>query len=137
VYERLHQLQPHGHGFFTRLAFFGDIICSSQFPQGSILLLEKAPGDQLFGIWNSLSGGEQAQIYNECISAIRIMRSISIRLLDAGKHNILYDRETGKVTLHDFEAVVELDPSAQYTSLQPELGAIFGTTEMSPLIHGG
>lgn len=65
------------------------------------------------------------------------MRSISIRLVDAGKHNILYDRETGKVTLHDFEAVVELDPSTQYTSLHPELGAILGTTEMSRLIHGG
>ncbi|CAG8906122.1 unnamed protein product [Penicillium egyptiacum] len=137
VYERLRQLQPNGHDLFTCPAFFGDIICSSQFPQGSILLLEKVPGDQLFGIWKSLSGGEQAHIYNECISGIRIMRSISIRLLDAGKHNILYDRETGKVTLHDFEAVVELDPSAQYTSPHPELGAIFGATEMSGLIHDG
>jgi hypothetical protein len=125
-YERLHQNQPDGYHFFTRSVFFGGIIFSSQFPQGGCILhLEKVPGKQLLGIWNNLSEDEKEQIYNECISAIRVMRSISVRLWDAGMHSILYDRETARLTLYDFEGAVNLDPSAPYPLLELELGGIF------------
>ncbi|KAJ5664674.1 hypothetical protein N7462_011487 [Penicillium macrosclerotiorum] len=136
VYERLHQRQPTGSEFFTRLVFSGEIICSTHFPEGRILLLEKVPGKQLFGIWNTLSFAEKAHIYSQCSSAIQMLRSISIRLVDSGKHNVLYDRQSGKVTLVDFEAVVDLSGQA-WTSLKPELPSIFGVSGMSEFIHGG
>lgn len=136
VYERLHQRRPSGFGFFTRLVFFGDIICSTKFPSGNILLLEKVPGEQLFGTWNSLSSAEKAHIYSECKRAIQTLRSISIRLVDSGKHNILYDRMSEKVTLVDFEAVVDLGRE-QVTSLNPELASIFGVAGVSEFINGG
>lgn len=137
MYERLHGLRPSGFEFFTRLVFSGDIICSAKFPEGKILLLEKVPGEQLFGIWNSLPFAEKIHVFSECRSAIQTLRSISIRLVDAGRHNILYDRMSGKVTLVDFEAIVDLGGEEQVTSLNPELVSIFGVTGMSQLIHGG
>ncbi|KAJ5229439.1 hypothetical protein N7489_010147 [Penicillium chrysogenum] len=136
VYERLHELRPSGFERFTRLVFSGDIICSAQFPEGKILLLEKVPGEQLFGIWNSLPVAEKAHVFNECSSAIQTLRSISIRLLDSGRHNILYDRMSGKVTLVDFEAIDDLG-GVRVTSLNPELVSIFGVTGMSQFIHSG
>ena len=107
-----------------------------KFPKGRILLLDRVPGQQLFGIWNSLPFGEKALIYSECSSATQILRSISIRLVDSGKHNILYDRQSGKVTLVDFEAVVDLSGQT-WTSLNPELASIFGVSGMSEFIYGG
>lgn len=80
---------------------------------------------QLLGIWDNPSKDEKEQIYNECIRAIRIMRSISVHLWDAGMHNILYDRETARLTLYDFDDAVDLDPSAPYPFLELELGGIF------------
>ncbi|KAJ5867218.1 hypothetical protein N7534_001771 [Penicillium rubens] len=136
VYERLHELRPSGFERFTRLVFSGDIICSAQFPEGKILLLEKVPGEQLFGTWNSLPVAEKAHVFNECSSAIQTLRSISIRLLDSGRHNILYDRMSGKVTLVDFEAIDDLG-GVRVTSLNPELVSIFGVTGMSQFIHSG
>ena len=136
MYERLHELRPSGFECFTRLVFSGDIICSAQFPEGKILLLEKVPGEQLFGIWNSLPVAEKAHVFNECSSAIQSLRSISIRLLDPGRHNILYDRMSGKVTLVDFEAIDDLG-GVRVTSLNPELVSIFGVTGMSQFIHSG
>ena len=53
------------------------------------------------------------------------MQSISVRLWDAGMHNILYDDETARLTIYDFEDAVDLHPSAPYPFLEPELGAIF------------
>ncbi|KAJ5213600.1 hypothetical protein N7449_000769 [Penicillium cf. viridicatum] len=136
VYERLHELRLSGFECFTRPVFSGDIICSTKFPEGKILLLEKVPGEQLFGIWNSLPFAEKAHVFSECSSAIRTLRSISIRLLDSGRHNILYDRMSGKVTLVDFEAIDDLG-GEQVSSLNPELVSIFGVTGMSQFIHGG
>ncbi|KUM56964.1 hypothetical protein ACN42_g10237 [Penicillium freii] len=136
VYERLHELQPSGFECFTRPVFSGDIICSAKFPEGKILLLEKVAGEQLFGIWDSLPFAEKAHVFSECSTAIRTLRSISIRLLDSGRHNILYDRMSGKVTLVDFEAIDDLG-GQRVTSLNPELVSIFGVTGMSQFIHGG
>ncbi|CAI7564094.1 unnamed protein product [Penicillium glandicola] len=137
VYERLHELRPSGFEFFTRLVFSGDIICSSKFPEGRILLLEKVPGEQLLYLWNSLSFTEKAHVFRECSNAVRTLRSISIRLVDSGRHNVLYDRMSGKVTLVDLEAIVDLGAGEEVTSLNPELVSIFGATNMSQFIHGG
>lgn len=137
MYERLHELRPSGLETFTRVVFSGDIICSSKFPHGRILVLEKVPGERLFGIWDHLSFAEKAHVFRECSNAVRILRSISIRLVDAGRHNILYDRISGKVTLVDFEAVEDLGPGEQVTSLNPEMVSIFGVAGMSQFIHGG
>ncbi|KAJ5521665.1 hypothetical protein N7527_005780 [Penicillium freii] len=107
-----------GFECFTRPVFSGDIICSAKFPEGKILLLEKVAGEQLFGIWDSLPFAEKAHVFN------------------SGRHNILYDRMSGKVTLVDFEAIDDLG-GQRVTSLNPELVSIFGVTGMSQFIHGG
>lgn len=137
VYEQLHELQPNGFGFFTRLLFSGDIICSTKFPQGRILLLEKVLGDQLFGMWNSLSRLENVHILNECASAVGILRSICVRLLDSGKHNVLFDRQTKKTTLVDFEMIDLLRSPEEWPSLDPEMVSIFGGGDQTEHLHGG
>ncbi|KAJ9488839.1 hypothetical protein VN97_g4433 [Penicillium thymicola] len=114
VYERLHELRPSGFECFTRLVFSGEIICSAKFPEGKILILEKVPGEQLFYIWNSLLFAEKSRVFRKCSSAIRTLR--------------------GKVTLIDFEAIVDLS-GERVTSLNPELISIFGVTGMSQFIH--
>lgn len=136
MYERLRELGLSGLENFARVVFSGDIICSSKFPGGRILVLEKVPGEQLFGIWNHLSFAQKAHVFSECSSAIRTLRSISIRLVDAGRHNILYDRRSGKVTLVDFEAFEDLGTGERVTSLNPELVSIFGVAGISQFIHG-
>ncbi|KAJ5193773.1 hypothetical protein N7472_006239 [Penicillium cf. griseofulvum] len=135
VYERLHELRPSGFQSFARLVFSGDIICSAKFPEGRTLLLEKVPGEQLFDIWNRLLFAQMAHVFSESSSAIQALRSISIRQVDASRHNILYDRMNEKATLVDSEAVVELSVGEEVTSLNPELVLIFGVAGMSQFIH--
>lgn len=137
VYDKLYQLRPSGFGFFTELVFFGDIICSAKFTKGTIMLLKKVPGRQLADIWASLSSAEKIHTYSECSTAIRTLRSISICSLDAGMHNILFDRDTGTLTFIDFEVSREVHEPEIARSLNPELAAIFGFRDIGHLIHGG
>jgi hypothetical protein len=88
VYERLHELRPSGFEPFARLVFSGDIICSANFPEDRTLLLEKVSREQLFDIWNELPFAEKAQVFSECNSAIRMLRSIDIRQVDAAQHSL-------------------------------------------------
>lgn len=87
--------------------------------------MEKVPGKQLFGTRDTLSEDTKAQIYSEHITAIRVMRPISVLLWDAGMYNILYDCDKARLAFHDFEGPVDLDPSAPYPFLEPALGVIF------------
>jgi hypothetical protein len=61
-----------------------------------------------------------------------MLRSICILSVDSGKHNVLYDPPSRKVTLIDFEAVEDLRLGEQATvSFNHELAAICVFTGMS------
>jgi hypothetical protein len=70
--------------------------------------MEYRQGERLCDIWYMLNAAERAHIENECLKAIHALRAISIRLDDPGKHNVLYSRESGAVTLLDFEVAAPL-----------------------------
>lgn len=128
VYEKLTEHQPPNANVFPKLIGWSKIVCSSLFPAGHVLLLEKRPGVQLSKVWKDLTQDEKTHIKNECMKATRILRSISIRMADAGKHNVLFDRETGTVTLLDFE-LIGICEYPEDTGLEPEMSAILRDEE--------
>lgn len=68
----------------------------------------------------------------------RLGRPPSPWLIDFGKHSALYDFSNGKVTLIDFEAVVDLIlPEQAIVSLNPELISIFRVARIPPFIYCG
>jgi hypothetical protein len=135
VYERLSDSRPGGYDVFANPILSGDILCSSLFPTGRTLVLPYKDGRILAQIWNELSEQERNHVRAECEKAIRILRSLSIRVVDAGKHNILYARETGVVTMLDFETAIECPQSEHVPYL--ELESIFGDPVMRGHTTGG
>lgn len=124
VYERLETSQPDGCYFFPRCFARGKVVCSSLFPVGYAIVMEYREGERLSDIWHVLDAAEQAYVKMKCAEALQALREISIRLDDPGKHNILYARKSGTVTLLDFEVVA---PLAENTSIpiSYEMGIIF------------
>lgn len=129
VYERLTAAQSASANVFAKLIGWGRIVCSSLFPMGNTLVLEKRRGQVLSDVWPHLNLDERNHVQSECMKAIGILRSVSIRLADAGKHNVLFDRETRTVTLVDFEHIGFCEYPEDTTSLEPEMSAIFGDEE--------
>lgn len=109
VYYRLETDYPAGSYLFPKCIATGQIICSSPFPIGYVIVREYRDGQRLSDIWYMLNAAERAYVKNKCLKAIHALCAISIRLDDPGKHNILYARETKPVTLLDFEVAVPLD----------------------------
>ena len=62
----------------------GNITCSSPFPDGRALVLPYKDGQMLAYVWDGLN------VREECEQAIRILRSLSIYVPDAGKHIVRY-----------------------------------------------
>lgn len=120
---------------FANMILAGNIMCSSLFPQGRTLVLAYKDGQMLAHIWDDLNGQERAHVREECEKAVRILRSLSIYVPDTGKHNVLYDRATGAVTMHDFETGMERLPSEHLPYV--ELLSLFGDLEMRPRTSGG
>ncbi|KOS45861.1 hypothetical protein ACN38_g3188 [Penicillium nordicum] len=75
-------------------------------------------------IWDELSNRERTHVREECEKAIRILRSLSIHVPDAGKHNVLYQREIRTVTMLDFETAIECPQSEDVPYI--ELLSLFG-----------
>lgn len=113
----------------------GDIVCSSLFPEGRILVLAHKGGENLSHIWDSLVDRERLRVREECEKAIHILRSVSIYVPDAGKHNVLYNRDTGAVTMLDFETAIECLPSENLPFV--ELLLLFGDAVMRRRPSGG
>ncbi|KAJ5279315.1 hypothetical protein N7478_004687 [Penicillium angulare] len=109
VYERIWDSTPHGIHLFSRWLARGAIICSSVFPFGFALITEPKDGSRLDEIWHTLSETERIFIQSECLIAINALRQVSVRLDDAGQHNILYSRDTRTVTLLDFEVAQNVE----------------------------
>ncbi|KAJ5675358.1 hypothetical protein N7462_008255 [Penicillium macrosclerotiorum] len=126
VYDRIWTQRPAGLHNFTKWILRGEIVCSSIFPSGFALVLEHRDGVQLNRLWHTLSEVEQAHIQSECLDGIHALRQVTVRLDDAGMHNILYSRESGVVTLLDFENAREVE-SHSVIPAHHEMGAIFGS----------
>lgn len=92
VYEHLHQLKPEGFPFFPSVLGYGDIVSSSIFPTGHILIITFVEGEQLAGLWDQLDAAEKEHIRQECRKAVSVLRSLQVWLADSGKHNVLYSR---------------------------------------------
>lgn len=135
VYERLSDSRPGGYDVFANLILAGNILCSSLFPNGRALVLPYKDGQILAHIWDDLSDRERTHVREECEKAIRILRSLSIYVPDAGKHNVLYERETGAVTMLDFETAIECPQSEHMPYV--ELLSLFGDPMMRGHTSGG
>lgn len=56
-----------------------------------------------------------------------MLRRLGIYLLDSGPHNVLFDRESGRVTMIDFEQYrMCMDEKRKRSLDAPELVTIFG-----------
>lgn len=135
VYERLSASRPRGYNVFANMILAGNILCSSLFPHGRALVLPYKNGQTLAHIWHDLNDRERTYIREECEKAIRILRSLSIYIPDAGKHNVLYERETGAVTMLDFETAMECSQSEHMPYV--ELLSLFGDPIMRSHTSGG
>lgn len=135
VYERLLNSQPTGYGVFASMVLAGSILCSSLFPDGRALVLPYKDGQILSHIWDKLSDHERTHVREECEKAIRILRSLSVYVPDVGKHNVLYARETGKVTMLDFETARPCPPEDHMPYV--ELLSLFGDATMRGHTSGG
>ncbi|OOQ81584.1 hypothetical protein PEBR_42356 [Penicillium brasilianum] len=135
VYERLSHLRPRGYTVFANMILAGNIICSSLFPHGRALVLPHKNGQVLAYVWDNLSLHERTHVREECEKAINILRSISVYIPDSGKHNVLYDRDTGAVTMLDFETAMECLQSEHVPHV--ELLSLFGDSEMREHTSGG
>lgn len=98
-----------------------------------MLVLSYKDGQILADIWDDLNDRERLHVREACEKAVRILRSLSIRVPDAGKHNVLYERETGAVTMLDFETAMECSQDYPYV----ELRSLFGDATMLGGASGG
>ncbi|KAJ5959514.1 uncharacterized protein N7479_006664 [Penicillium vulpinum] len=109
VYNRIWAQQPAERRTFAKWISRGEIVCSTIFPSGYVLVLEQRAGMRLDRLWHDLSEGERAYIQSDCLNGIHTLRQVGFRLDDPGQHNILYDRDSRVVTLLDFESAQLLE----------------------------
>lgn len=142
VYKALHEKQPQGYSMFPKLVAYGQILFSSMFPDqlrasdswrgpedpiGHILILEKVDGKPLSDLWTELSSQEQQHVKEECYAAIATLRLLPVYIADAGKYNVLFSRQTKKVTMLDFETADVCDHAYPASNLlSPEMISLFG-----------
>ncbi|EHA21124.1 hypothetical protein ASPNIDRAFT_123131, partial [Aspergillus niger ATCC 1015] len=99
------------------------IWCFSLFPKGNILIISKVQGEPLTSQWTTLSPSSKPHIHSEVYKAIKVLRELSLVCIDAGMHNVLYDRVTNAVTMVDFELMQPVEPELVSPDL-PEMYAI-------------
>ncbi|KAJ5720218.1 uncharacterized protein N7483_008152 [Penicillium malachiteum] len=99
------------------------------------ITLSYQAGELLTNIWDSTSGHERTHVREECENVIRILRSLSIYVPDTGKHNVLYDRATGAVTMLDFGTAIPCAASEHIPYI--ELLSLFGDRVMCGHESGG
>lgn len=99
-------------------------------------MLEHKDGIRLDRLWHTLSRAERVNIQSQCLTSINALRQVTIRLDDAGMHNILYNRDSGVVTFLDFESAQEVE-SHSMIPVYHEMGAIFGSDVLIGRPSGG
>ncbi|KAJ5823076.1 hypothetical protein N7447_005416 [Penicillium robsamsonii] len=135
VYHRLETAHPAGCYLFPK-CIARQVVCSSLFPAGYVIIMEYREGERLSDIWYMLNVAERAYIENECLKAIHALREISIRLDDPGKHNVLYARESRAVTLIDFEVAAPLTVNT-FIPTSYEMRKIFNSSLLLTGEQGG
>ncbi|KAK2779973.1 hypothetical protein FQN53_001159 [Emmonsiellopsis sp. PD_33] len=137
VYEKLQEMHPEGYDVFASILAHGNIICSSLFPSGYILLLTTKEGEQVSQIWDQLENVDKNRIGDQCRRAVSFLRRIPVYSGDAGKHNLLYSVSSKTMTMLDFEAVGVPTPAEVAILDAPELYMIFGEVIMREPMIGG
>lgn len=125
------QPQPnasHDYPFFPTVLCYGEIVCSSLFPEGYIPVLSWVEGSPLSLHWpwprdNIKSDPAYNHIREQCREAVVVLRRLGIYQVDSGPHNVLFDRESGRVTMIDFE---QYGMGMEEIPLDAELLTIFG-----------
>lgn len=117
----VHGEQSQGYDFFPSLLAFGEIVCSSLFPSGSIMVLSRVGREPLDTLWSSLDRDERICVQNQCQKAITVIRGMKVYLQDAGQHNVLYSRESTRATMVDFEHYCQCTPKHLHNLEAPEL----------------
>ncbi|GKZ32069.1 hypothetical protein AbraIFM66950_001178 [Aspergillus brasiliensis] len=129
VYDRLDIKRPQGYDFFASILSHGHICCSSLLPKGYILVMTKAQGEPLTLQWSTLPESAKRHIRSEVYKAIKVIRELSLVCLDAGLHNVLYDRETNAVTMVDLELMQPVEPE----TVSPDLPAMYAIFREKPV----
>ncbi|KAK2792654.1 hypothetical protein FQN51_001626 [Onygenales sp. PD_10] len=137
VYEKLQEMHPEGYDVFASILAHGNIICSSLFPSGYILLLTTKEGEQVSQIWDQLENVDKNRIGDQCRRAVSFLRRIPVYSGDAGKHNLLYSVSSKTMTMLDFEAVGVPTPAEVAILDASELYMIFGEVVMREPMIGG
>jgi hypothetical protein len=106
------------------------------FQSGFALILEYRSGSKLYDIWHVLSPSERLNVQSQCLAGINAIRRVLFCLDDASMDNILYDRETGVVTLLDFEIAADME-SHIALRVTYEMRDIFGPSLMIGRPSGG
>ncbi|KAF3124337.1 hypothetical protein TWF703_000457 [Orbilia oligospora] len=87
-----------------KMLAFGDVMVSAELGRGHIIILTKEKGIPLdYQMIEEMSQEERDLIRQEVISAVSILRSIGARHGDPAPWNILWDRDSERVVMLDFE----------------------------------
>ena len=72
-------------------------------------MLSHVQGKPLLDFLLQLHVAEVDHVKRRCRSVVEILRDIGIWIGDCGVHNVLYNRQSCKVTLLDFEVIGDCD----------------------------
>lgn len=136
MYDAFYDRQPAGYSFFPSLLAYGEMVCSSLIPTGHILIISWVDGEQVSILWPALTDMERAQLFEQCRQAVVILRQLRIYMQDSGRHNVLFGRSSGQVTLVDFEHHGWCTERHLHNLEAPEILTIFGRSGMMNITNG-
>lgn len=125
MYELLEDKNPKGCPCFAKFFTAGKVCCSSLFPTGNILVIEKVKGIRLDEVWARLAEEKKDVIFSRVSQGVQKLRACGIFWVDAGLHNILYHEDGPQlaITIVDFELLQIFEEEVQSPV---ELASIFG-----------
>lgn len=97
------------------------------------MILSWVGGEPLNTLWSVLDRDERICVHSQCLKAITVIRGMKVYLQDAGQHNVLYSRESRRVTMIDFEHYGQCTPEHLQTLEAPELFDIVGDSWLKEL----
>lgn len=112
VYETIERRKANGVAVpdtFASCFFTGQIMCSSIFPQGYIIVMEKRSGHPVADILEELSFEEQNVLIERIRDAIGLLDECDVEIGNPGLlEDMLFCRRTGQTTLIDFASLAEM-----------------------------
>jgi hypothetical protein len=111
MYETIERRKNNGVDVpdcFARCFFTGQIMCSSIFPEGYMIVLEKRDGEVVSDVFEELSYEEQMVLLQGAQEAILVLDECDIEVTSPGLlEDMLFCRRTGLTTLLDFASLCE------------------------------